>query len=66
VRLAHQMAMENPGKVIGEMVSANEFMDLSRQYNVYGVPKTVVNNGAVEVEGAMPEKLFLKKLLEAV
>lgn len=58
--------MENPGKVIGEMVSANEFMDLSRLYNVYGVPKTVANNGAVEVEGAMPEKLFLKKLLEAV
>lgn len=58
--------MENPGKVIGEMVSANEFTDLSRQYNVYGVPKTVINNGAVEIEGAMPEKVFLKKALEAI
>lgn len=58
--------MENPGKIVGEMVSANEFMDLSRQYNVYGVPKSVVNSGAVEVEGAMPEKLFLKKVLEAI
>ncbi len=52
--------------ITGEMISANEFMDLSRQYDVRGVPKSVVNDGAVEVEGAMPEKLFLRKVLEAV
>lgn len=62
VRLAHQMAMVNPN-ITGEMVDAQSFMDLSREYQVYGVPKTVVNYGAAQFEGAVPEQVFVEQVL---
>jgi hypothetical protein len=43
-------------------VQATEFYDLSRQYRVTGVPKTVGSNGA-EVLGALPESEFVEALL---
>jgi hypothetical protein len=39
-------------------VQATEFYDLSRQYRVSGVPKTVVSNGN-EILGALPEEQFI-------
>lgn len=65
VRLAHQMAMVSP-RVRGEMVEAMEFPDLSNKYNVYGVPKTVINDGKAEQEGAVPEDYILQKIFEAL
>lgn len=64
VRMAHQMAMAAP-QVIAEIIEANEFQELTEQYNVYGVPKTVIND-RVQFEGAVPEKVFLEKVLAAV
>jgi len=61
VRVAHQMAMLNPG-VKGEMVEAMEFEELSESFNVSGVPKTVINSGADEQVGAVPAKTILKKI----
>jgi hypothetical protein len=43
-------------------VEAIEFMDLSRQYRVTGVPKTIVN-GSTEFLGALPEELFVRSVL---
>ena len=63
VRMAHQMAMATP-HVTAEIIEANEFQDLTEQYNVYGVPKTIIND-RVEFEGAVPEKVFLEKVLAA-
>jgi glutaredoxin-like protein len=63
VRMAHQMAMATP-HVTAEIIEANEFLDLTEQYNVYGVPKTIIND-RVEFEGAVPEKVFLEKVLAA-
>ncbi len=63
VHMAHQAAMVND-KITADMVEAMEFPDLARKYNVYGVPKTVIND-KVEFEGAVPEQYFLQMLLKA-
>lgn len=58
VTLAHKMAIENP-HITATCVEATEFIDLSRQFRVTGVPKTVIN-GATEILGAVPEDTFVR------
>jgi glutaredoxin-like protein len=62
VALAHKIAMANP-LITATCVEATEFLDLSRQYRVTGVPKTVVN-GTIEILGALPEKEFVRGVLD--
>jgi len=64
VILAHHMAYASP-RVTADMVEAMEFQELSNKYDVYGVPRTVIN-GTVHQEGAAPEPMLLQKLQEAV
>ena len=64
VRLAHKFAIESE-LVRGDMVEAIEFPFLANKYGVYGVPRTVINDSTHQ-EGAVPEPLFLAKVLEAV
>jgi glutaredoxin-like protein len=64
VRLAHQCAMESP-RVRGEMVESTEFPHLAQKYQVFGVPKTVINE-TVFIEGAVPESAFLDHILKAI
>ncbi len=52
-------------KVTGDMVEASEFQELSGKYEVYGVPKTIVNE-IESVEGSVPESQFLQTILQAV
>ena len=63
VTLAHRIAVENP-LVRATCVEATEFMDLSRQYRVTGVPKTVVND-SIELLGALPEDAFVRAVVGA-
>ncbi|BAL81092.1 protein disulfide oxidoreductase [Caldisericum exile] len=65
VRTAHQFALENPN-IIGAMIEANEFPDWSNEFNVYAVPKVVINGGKAEFEGALPEDAFLQSVYEAL
>jgi len=65
VILAHQMAMESK-YVTGEMVEAMEFSELSNQYNVSGVPHTIINNGLGEVVGAVPETRLMVEIQKAI
>jgi glutaredoxin-like protein len=65
VVLAHQMAMESD-MVEAEMVEAMEFIDLSDQYGVSGVPHIVINDGAGEIIGAVPEAELLQKIRQVV
>ena len=62
VTLAHRMAVESPN-ISATCVEASEFHDLSRQYRVTGVPKTVSSVGA-EILGALPEEQFVRGVLE--
>ena len=61
VTLAHRMAVEHP-LIRATCVEATEFMELSRQYRVTGVPKTIVN-GSIEILGAVPEETFVRTVL---
>jgi len=47
------------------VIEANEFPELSRAYQVMGVPKVVIND-RVQFEGALPEQDFLGAVLQAV
>ncbi len=66
VLLAHQMAMENPAMIRAEGVEATEFPELANQFNVRGVPQTVINAGMGTVIGAMPEKNLLAEIMRSV
>ena len=62
VTLAHRMAFEHP-LIHATCIEATEFLDLSRQYRVTGVPKTIVN-GTIEILGAVPEDTFVRTVLQ--
>ena len=62
VTLAHRMAVESPN-ISATCIEASEFHDLSRQYRVTGVPKTVSSSGA-EILGALPEDVFVRGVFE--
>lgn len=64
VRLAHRFAIESD-LVTADMVESIEFPHLANKYQVYGVPRTVINE-TIHQEGAVPEPMMLAKLLEAV
>ena len=61
--MAHRMAIESD-MVRADVVEASEFPHLVVKYNVFGVPKTVVNE-VVEFEGAVPEPIFLEQVMKA-
>jgi glutaredoxin-like protein len=63
VQLAYKIAIESD-MVRADMVEASEFVHLVHKYNVFGVPKTVVNE-VVEFEGSLPEPLFLAEVMKA-
>lgn len=56
------MAAANPN-ITADAIEATEFMDLSRQYRVTGVPKTIVNE-TIEILGGLPEQDFVRAALE--
>ncbi len=58
---AFKFAMENE-LITAETINAQEFPHLSQRYNVFAVPKTVINE-TVQFEGALPEPIFLEKIL---
>lgn len=55
--------MENPGMIRAEGVEATEFPELANQFNVRGVPQTVINAGAGSIVGAVPEKNLLAEIM---
>ncbi|MHC5035753.1 MAG: protein disulfide oxidoreductase [Planctomycetota bacterium] len=63
VRLAHQMAVESD-RIRSDMVESAEFPHLVQRYNIFGVPRIIVNEGE-GFEGSLPEPLFLLYVLKA-
>lgn len=66
VLLAHQIAMENPQMIRAEGVEATEFPELASRFNVRGVPQTVINSGAGNVVGAVPEQNLIAEIMRAL
>jgi len=56
------MAFANP-HITTSAIEATEFMELSRRYQVTGVPKTIVNE-TIEIMGALPEDMFVRAALQ--
>jgi len=68
VRSAHKFALENPN-IVGDMIESIEFQQLASKYNVYTVPKIIIQvNGEdkEEFEGAAPDAYLILKILEAM
>jgi alkyl hydroperoxide reductase subunit F len=65
VHLAHQMAVAN-GNIRADMVESSQFAPLVQRYNVSGVPKTVINEGAAAFEGALAAPQAVLEVLKAV
>ena len=59
--LAHQLALASD-LITADMVEATEFPDLSNRYEVYGVPRTVINE-VIHIEGAAPEDMAVAQLM---
>lgn len=64
VRMAHQMAIENPRHVRADAIEASEFPQLVDKYHIDAVP-TVVINESVQFEGALPEGDFADRVIRA-
>ncbi|MBE3590799.1 MAG: thioredoxin family protein [Firmicutes bacterium] len=52
-------------KVEAVAVDATSFMELAMKHQVYAVPKTVIND-RVGIEGAVPERVLVQKIREAL
>ncbi len=64
VRLGHQFAVES-SRIRADMVESTEFPHLAQKYNVFGVPKTIINE-TITVDGAVPEEVLLENVLKAI
>lgn len=61
--LAHKLAFESE-MIRADVINTQEFPQLAQRFNVFAVPKTVVND-TIQFEGALPEDRFLAKTLES-
>ena len=59
--LAHKLALASD-LITADCVEATEFPHLVNKYNVYGVPRTVINE-VIHIEGAVPEEALLSNLM---
>lgn len=64
VVLGHRMAYYSP-RVKADMIEATEFPEMAQQYQVMGVPRTVINENTFQ-EGAAPEDMLVEKIKEAL
>ncbi len=62
--LAHQIAIESD-HVRADAVEATEFPYLADKYQVFGVPRTVINE-TIHVEGAVPEAMLMAELMKVM
>ncbi len=49
-------------KITADMVEATEFPHLAFRYQVYGVPRIVINE-VIHIEGAVPERTMVKEMM---
>ncbi len=63
VETAHKLALESD-LVRADMIDATEFPHLANKYQVFAVPKVVIND-KISFEGALPELSFIRHVLRA-
>jgi predicted DsbA family dithiol-disulfide isomerase len=50
--------------VTADVIEVSEFPEVAQRYQVYGVPKTIIND-RLSVEGAVPEAHLIDMILDA-
>ncbi len=60
--LAHKLAFASD-HITADMVEVSEFPHLAARYQVYGVPRTVINE-VIQIEGAVPESALIPELMK--
>jgi hypothetical protein len=63
VLLAYKVALASP-RVRASAIEATEFPQLADEMEVWAVPRIVVN-GVPQWDGAVPERIFLDRVLAA-
>jgi predicted DsbA family dithiol-disulfide isomerase len=51
--------------ITADTVEATEFPHLANKYQVFGVPRTVINE-TIHVEGAVPEPILVNELMKVL
>jgi predicted DsbA family dithiol-disulfide isomerase len=64
VVLAHNLALASDW-IQADMIEASEFPHLANKYQVYGVPRTVINE-VIHLEGAYPEEMLLPEMMQVM
>ena len=64
VQVAHQMAIEND-LIEADAIESQEFMELSQEYGVRGVPQTNVNETG-QFTGGLPPQQFVDEVVSAL
>jgi glutaredoxin-like protein len=62
--MSHKMALESDS-IKADVINAQEFPQLAQKYNVFAVPKIVINE-TTQFEGSLPEDAFVQKVIESV
>jgi len=62
---AHKLAIASEN-ITAEMIEASQFAQLSSDFDIFGVPNTIINNGKGSVEGLVPEETLLQAILESL
>jgi hypothetical protein len=60
--MAHKLAIENDF-IRADMIESTEFPHLVNKYDVFNVPKVIINED-IRFEGSLPEPLFVEKVME--
>lgn len=60
--MAHRLAFQSD-LIKADVVNAQEYPQLGQRYNVFAVPKVVINE-TIQFEGAVPEDGFVDKVME--
>jgi|Deesub1362A_J573_1020465.scaffolds.fasta_scaffold00005_193 glutaredoxin-like protein len=63
VRLTQKLAMINEN-IIADMIDALEFPELAQKYQVFSVPKIIIND-KLNIDGVQPEPVIVDKIIES-
>ncbi|NHJ84765.1 MAG: glutaredoxin [Asgard group archaeon] len=52
--------------ISSDMIEASQFSQLAADFDIFGVPNTIINDGASNVEGLVTEEILLKEILDTI
>jgi glutaredoxin-like protein len=62
---AHKLALANDN-ITAEMIESSQFAQLASDFDIFGVPNTIINNGLGSVEGLVTEEVLLHEILRVL